>query len=146
MARGGPGVAWRWREYVDRSARQSPARLALGVFGLVIGTITLGLSAPWATATGERAPFVDALFTAASASRMVRSSRSDVMGCPWPKSYASISRDQTTRTGADDVMGSPSHPGPPLSIRRHAPVGSIHTPAACQSCPDRRAPGRLREV
>ena len=28
----------------------------------------LGLSAPWATATGQRAPFVDALFTAASAS------------------------------------------------------------------------------
>ena len=53
MARGGPGVAWRVRELVDRSARQSPARLALGVFGLVIALVTLGLSAPWATA--ERA-------------------------------------------------------------------------------------------
>jgi len=68
MARGGPGVAWRVRELVDQSARQSPARLALGVFGLVIGVVTLGLSAPWATASGHRAPFVDALFTATSAS------------------------------------------------------------------------------
>lgn len=68
MARGGPGVTWRVRELVDRSARQSPARLALGVFALVIAAVTLGLSAPWATATGVRAPFVDALFTAASAS------------------------------------------------------------------------------
>ena len=46
MARGGPGVAWRAREYVDRSARQSPARLALGVFGLVIAMVTLGLLRP----------------------------------------------------------------------------------------------------
>ncbi len=68
MARGGPGVAWRARELVDRSARQSPARLAVGVFALVIGLVTVGLSAPWATASGHRAPFVDALFTAASAS------------------------------------------------------------------------------
>lgn len=68
MARGGPGVAWRWREYVDRSARQSPARLALGVFALVIAVVTAGLAAPWATASGRPAPFVDALFTAASAS------------------------------------------------------------------------------
>ncbi|MBO3088370.1 TrkH family potassium uptake protein [Cellulomonas dongxiuzhuiae] len=63
----GPGLLWRTREYVDRSARQSPARLALGVFALVIAVITALLSAPWATAHGERAPFVDALFTATSA-------------------------------------------------------------------------------
>lgn len=63
----GPGLLWRAREYVDRSARQSPARLALGVFALVIGIITALLSAPWATAQGTRAPFVDALFTATSA-------------------------------------------------------------------------------
>lgn len=63
----GPGLLWRAREYVDRSARQSPARLALGVFALVIAVITALLSAPWATAHGGRAPFVDALFTATSA-------------------------------------------------------------------------------
>ena len=63
----GPGLLWRAREYVDRSARQSPARLALGVFALVIASITALLSAPWATAHGQRAPFVDALFTATSA-------------------------------------------------------------------------------
>lgn len=68
MARGGPGVAWRAREYVDRSARHSPARLALGVFALVISIFTVLLSTPWATAGGRRAPFVDAFFTATSAS------------------------------------------------------------------------------
>ena len=62
-----PGLLWRAREYVDRSARQSPARLALGVFALVIAVITGLLSTPWATAHGGRAPFVDALFTATSA-------------------------------------------------------------------------------
>jgi trk system potassium uptake protein len=67
MARGGPGVGWHARELVDRLARQSPARLAIGVFGGVIGIITVLLSAPWATASGTRAPFVDALFTATSA-------------------------------------------------------------------------------
>ena len=68
MARSGPGVLWRAREIVDRSARQSPARLALGVFAAVIALVTVLLSAPWATAHGGRAPFVDALFTATSAS------------------------------------------------------------------------------
>ena len=63
----GPGLLWRAREYVDHSARQSPARLALGVFALVIAVMTVLLSAPWATASGQRAPFVDALFTATSA-------------------------------------------------------------------------------
>ncbi|WP_273653811.1 TrkH family potassium uptake protein [Cellulomonas fimi] len=67
MARGGPGVRWHARELVDRAARQSPARLALGVFGSVIALITLLLLAPWATVSGEPAPFVDALFTATSA-------------------------------------------------------------------------------
>lgn len=67
MARGGPGVRWHARELVDRAARQSPARLALGVFGSVIALITLLLLAPWATVSGEQAPFVDALFTATSA-------------------------------------------------------------------------------
>ena len=63
----GPGLLWRARDYVDRSARQSPARLALGVFALVIALMTALLSMPWATRSGERAPFVDALFTATSA-------------------------------------------------------------------------------
>ncbi|WP_426593111.1 TrkH family potassium uptake protein [Cellulomonas sp. McL0617] len=67
MARGGPGVIWRAREYVDRAARHSPARLALGVFALVIAIVTLLLSTPWAVAAGHRAPFADALFTATSA-------------------------------------------------------------------------------
>jgi len=68
MARGGPGVAWRAREFVDRSARQSPARLALFVFGGVIAIITALLATPWATSSGHSPPFIDALFTATSAS------------------------------------------------------------------------------
>jgi len=60
-------VRWSGREFVDRLARQSPARLALGVFAAVIAVFTLLLSMPWATTSGERAPFVDALFTATSA-------------------------------------------------------------------------------
>jgi len=67
MPRGGAGLLQRGREYVDRSARQSPARLALGIFAAVIALVTLLLEAPWATASGTRAPFADALFTAASA-------------------------------------------------------------------------------
>lgn len=67
MARGLPGVFWAGREMIDRLARQSPARLALGVFASVIAVFTALLSMPWATASGERAPFVDALFTATSA-------------------------------------------------------------------------------
>ncbi|QTE29161.1 TrkH family potassium uptake protein [Pengzhenrongella sicca] len=58
---------WSPRELVDRLARQSPARLALGVFAGVIAIFTALLSLPIATATGTRAPFVDALFTATSA-------------------------------------------------------------------------------
>lgn len=62
-----PGATWSVREFVDNLARQSPARLALGVFASVIAIITALLSTPFATSTGERAPFVDALFTATSA-------------------------------------------------------------------------------
>lgn len=58
---------WSGREFVDRLARQSPARLALGVFASVIAVFTILLSMPWATSSGGRAPFVDALFTATSA-------------------------------------------------------------------------------
>ncbi|MBB2922421.1 TrkH family potassium uptake protein [Cellulomonas cellasea] len=67
MARGLPAAFWSGRELVDRLARQSPARLAIGVFASVVAVFAGLLSAPWATATGERAPFVDALFTATSA-------------------------------------------------------------------------------
>ncbi|MDO8106482.1 potassium transporter TrkG [Isoptericola sp. b441] len=55
------------REVVDRAARQSPARLALATFAGVIGLVTLLLLLPQSTATGQRAPFADALFTATSA-------------------------------------------------------------------------------
>ena len=55
------------RDYVDRVARQSPARLAVTVFLAVCAFFTLLLLAPWATTSGRPAPFVDALFTAISA-------------------------------------------------------------------------------
>ncbi|GAB3165727.1 potassium transporter TrkG [Myceligenerans halotolerans] len=55
------------REMVDEVARHSPARLAIVVFGAVIAVFTVLLLAPWATASGTSAEFVDALFTAVSA-------------------------------------------------------------------------------
>lgn len=55
------------REMVDEVARHSPARLAIVVFGAVIAVFTALLLAPWATASGTSARFVDALFTAVSA-------------------------------------------------------------------------------
>jgi Trk-type K+ transport system membrane component len=67
MARPGTGFASRWRDFVDRSARQSPARMALGVFTVVIAIFTALLAAPWATASGTPAAPVDAFFTATSA-------------------------------------------------------------------------------
>jgi Trk-type K+ transport system membrane component len=47
--------------------RTQPARLAIGVFALVIAVVTALLSLPAATTSGQRAPFIDALFTATSA-------------------------------------------------------------------------------
>ncbi|MCS0499752.1 TrkH family potassium uptake protein [Protaetiibacter mangrovi] len=47
-------------------ATLTPARFAITVFAILVGTFTLLLSLPISTATGERAPFVDALFTAVS--------------------------------------------------------------------------------
>ena len=67
MASGFSGRLWAGRELVDRMARQSPARLALTVFAAVIAVFTGLLSTPFATTSGVRAPFVDALFTAVSA-------------------------------------------------------------------------------
>lgn len=54
----------RVRERVDEIAHRSPARLTIAVFALVIAVITGLLSLPIATASGQRASFVDALFTA----------------------------------------------------------------------------------
>nr|WP_233188259.1 potassium transporter TrkG [Actinomyces qiguomingii] len=57
----------RLRSRFDRIARFSPARLAITVFAVIVATIASLLRLPVATATGEPAPFVDALFTATSA-------------------------------------------------------------------------------
>jgi Trk-type K+ transport system membrane component len=54
-------------ELFDRVALHSPARLAIGAFGLVVAAVTALLELPVSTASGVRAPFVDALFTATSA-------------------------------------------------------------------------------
>jgi potassium uptake TrkH family protein len=61
------GGLFGFRDLVDRLARQSPARLAVTVFFGVCVLFTALLLAPWATASGHSAPFVDALFTAVSA-------------------------------------------------------------------------------
>lgn len=61
------GVLARARSRLDTVARTSPARLALTVFAAVVLVTTGLLSLPLATASGEQAPFVDALFTATSA-------------------------------------------------------------------------------
>lgn len=55
------------RDWIDDVARRSPARLTLVVFAGVIAIVTALLSLPAATARGERAEFVDSLFTATSA-------------------------------------------------------------------------------
>lgn len=53
-------------EWLNRIGLQAPARLALGAFALVILLFTGLLLLPAATISGERAPFMDALFTATS--------------------------------------------------------------------------------
>ena len=55
------------RARIDEAARRSPARLALGVFAAVISVFVALLCLPAATASGQRAPFVDAVFTGVSA-------------------------------------------------------------------------------
>ena len=60
----GVPVVVRIRERIDAIAHRSPARLTIGVFALVVAVITGLLSLPIATASGQRASFVDALFTA----------------------------------------------------------------------------------
>lgn len=54
-------------DWLDRVALQHPARLALGSFAGVILLATGLLSLPAATQSGQRAPFIDALFTSTSA-------------------------------------------------------------------------------
>ncbi len=60
------GVLELARDGLDAIARRHPARLALTVFAGVVALVTLLLSLPAATARGDRAPLVDALFTATS--------------------------------------------------------------------------------
>ncbi len=55
------------RDFVDRVANSSPARLALVIFALVIIVFTLALSLPAAARDGRATAFHDALFTATSA-------------------------------------------------------------------------------
>ncbi|PYI39072.1 potassium transporter Trk [Arthrobacter psychrolactophilus] len=55
------------RDFVDRVANSSPARLALIVFSLVILAFTLTLCLPAAASDGKATAFHDALFTAVSA-------------------------------------------------------------------------------
>lgn len=54
-------------EWFKRISLQSPARLVVSVFAGVILVFTGLLSLPAATTSGERAPFIDALFVATSA-------------------------------------------------------------------------------
>lgn len=62
-----PTVRDRLRAKVDHIARTYPARLAMTVFASIIAIVTALLSLPFATITGDRAPFADALFNATSA-------------------------------------------------------------------------------
>ncbi|WP_407919318.1 TrkH family potassium uptake protein [Devriesea agamarum] len=55
------------RDIVGSAARSSPARLALLVFTSMILLVTVLLELPISSASGQRTPLVDALFTAMSA-------------------------------------------------------------------------------
>lgn len=80
MSAGGGGMARRrsvpiyarrrapgWRDHARSLLKATPARLALGVFTLLIGVFTILLSLPAATTSGERTALTDAAFTAVSA-------------------------------------------------------------------------------
>ena len=56
-----------FRDWLDDTALRAPARIALSVFASVILIVTVLLQLPQATSSGERASFVDALFTSTSA-------------------------------------------------------------------------------
>ncbi|EEH63635.1 cation transport protein [Gleimia coleocanis DSM 15436] len=55
------------RQRADYFARTYPARVAVVIFAMIIAIISALLSLPIATQSGQRAPFVDVLFTATSA-------------------------------------------------------------------------------
>ncbi|MBM7825916.1 Trk-type K+ transport system membrane component [Arcanobacterium pluranimalium] len=57
----------RLRDHIDTVARRSPARLALGIFALIILFFTSLLLLPQARSAHTSAPFLTALFTATSA-------------------------------------------------------------------------------
>ncbi len=56
-----------WLLYLHSLTKATPARIALGVFTLLIGVFTVVLSLPMATVSGERTHLTDALFTTVSA-------------------------------------------------------------------------------
>src|SRR5699024_6345996 len=56
-----------WRDHVGSLAKATPARLALGVFTLLIGLFTALLALPVSSADGQGTALIDALFTAVSA-------------------------------------------------------------------------------
>ena len=56
----------RLRDGVDAFVAATPARFAILIFAGLVFLFTFLFSLPIATATGERAPLVDALFTAVS--------------------------------------------------------------------------------
>jgi trk system potassium uptake protein len=60
------GILGRVRDTVDNFVASTPARFAITVFGSLVLVFTLLFSLPIATASGTRAPLVDALFTAVS--------------------------------------------------------------------------------
>lgn len=62
-----PPLRDRIRIRIDYLARTYPARLAMLVFASIIALTTALLSLPFATQSGQRAPFADALFNATSA-------------------------------------------------------------------------------
>src|SRR3954471_17991372 len=60
------GIVERVRDAVAAFSSSTPARFAIVVFASLVGVFTILFSLPIATASGTRAPFVDALFTAVS--------------------------------------------------------------------------------
>ncbi len=60
------GLLTRVRDVVDRLAEGSPARFAITVFTALVLVTTGLLSLPISTASGDRAPLTDAIFTAVS--------------------------------------------------------------------------------
>lgn len=56
----------RMRDWLDRESRNSPARLALVVFAIIIAVVTLLLCLPVASRADDPVPLVNAFFTAVS--------------------------------------------------------------------------------